>query len=96
MAQIKIIFHPIAKDDLKDIYDYFSRSSLQYADSFLGGLYEQIEDLKRFPKMGKLYPKNPEYRQIIYQNYRVLYQYNVEEEKIIIMMFIHCSRQLHL
>jgi len=35
MVNTKIIFHPIAKEDLNDLYNYFSRSSLQYADSFI-------------------------------------------------------------
>ena len=43
--------------------------------------------------MGKKYPENEIYRQIIYQNYRILYKYNIEEDKIIIMIVVDCSRQ---
>ncbi len=78
---IKIEFHPIAKEDLKDLYYYFSRYSLQYADSFIEGLYDHIGELKRFPELGKKYPENEKYRQIIYQNFRILYLYNKEERK---------------
>ncbi len=93
---VEIQFHPIAQEDIKDLYDYFSRFSLQYADSFVEGLYERIEDLKRFPQMGKEYPENNKYRQLIYQNYRILYIYKEEENKIIIMIVVHCSRHLRL
>ena len=93
---VEIEFHPIAKEDIKDLYDYFSRYSLQYADSFVEGLYDRIEDLKRFPELGKKYPENENYRQLVYQNYRILYLYKKEEEKIIIMIVVHCSRQLKL
>ncbi|HDZ16670.1 hypothetical protein LCGC14_1121790 [marine sediment metagenome] len=93
---VEIQFHPIAQEDIKELYDYFSRFSLQYADSFVEGLYEHIESLKRFPQMGKEYPENNRYRQLIYQNYRILYFYKEEEEKIIIMIIVHCSRHLKL
>lgn len=93
---VEIQFHPIAIDDIKELYDYFSKSSLQYADSFVEGLLNRIEDLKIFPEMGKIYSENEIYRQIIYHNYRILYKYNSEEDKIIIMIVVHCSRQLRL
>ena len=93
---VEIEFHPIAKEDIKDLYDYFSRYSLQYADSFVEGLYDRIEDLKRFPELGKKYTENENYRQLVYQNYRILYLYKKKEEKIIIMIVVHCSRQLKL
>ncbi len=93
---VEIQFHPIAQEDVKELYDYFSRFSLQYADSFVEGLYERIEDLKRFPQMGKEYPENNKYRQLIYQNYRILYFYKEEEDEIIIMIVVHCSRYLRL
>jgi len=93
---VEIQFHPIAREDIKELYDYFSRFSLQYADSFVEGLFERIEDLKRFPQIGKKYPENNKYHQIIYQNYRILYIYKEEEDKIIVMIVVHCSRHLRL
>lgn len=69
---VDIEFHPIAKEDIKELYDYFSRYSIEYADSFVEGLYDHIEDLKRFPELGKKYPENENYRQLIYQNYRII------------------------
>lgn len=93
---VDIEFHPLAKEDIKELYDYFSRYSLEYADSFVEGLYDRIEDLKRFPELGKKYSENENYRQLIYQNYRILYNYNKEDDKIIIMIVVHCSRQLNV
>ena len=93
---VEIQFHPIAQEDIKELYDYLTRFSLQYADSFIEGLYDRIEDLKRFPQMGKEYPENNKYRQLIYQNYRIFYTYKEEENEIIIMIVIHCSRNLRL
>ncbi len=46
--------------------------------------------------MRKEYPENNKYRQLIYQNYRILYLYKEEEDEIIIMIVVHCSRQLRL
>jgi len=93
---VEIQFHPIAQEDIKDLYKYLTRFSLQYADSFIEGLYDRIEDLKRFPQMGKKYPENNKYRQLIYQNYRILYTYKEEEDEIIIMIVVHYSRHLRL
>ena len=93
---LEIQFHPITQEDIKELYDYLTRFSLQYADSFIEGLYDRIEDLKRFPQMGKKYPENNKYRQLIYQNYRILYTYKEEEDKIIIMIVVHCSSHLRL
>lgn len=93
---VDIQFHPIAREDIKEIFDYLSRDSIQYADSFIDGLFEKIELLKDFPKMGKKYPDKEPFRQIIYQNYRILYTYKEEKEKIIIMIILHCARNLKL
>ena len=93
---VDIEFHSIAKEDIRELYDYFSRYSLEYADSFVEGLYDHIEELKRFPELGKKYSENEDYRQLIYNNYRILYKYNKDDEKIIIMIVVHCSRQLRI
>ena len=39
---VDIEFHPITKEDIKELYDYFSRYSLEYADSFVEGLYDHL------------------------------------------------------
>jgi len=66
---VDIEFHPIAREDIKELYDYFSRYSLGYADSFVEGLYDRIEELKRFPELGKKYPENEEYEfSLAFQN----------------------------
>ena len=49
---VEIQFHPIAQEDIKELYDYLTRFSLQYANSFNEGLYDRIEDLKKFPLIG--------------------------------------------
>ncbi len=93
---VEINFHSIAQEDIKELYDYLARFSLHYADSFINRLYDYIENLKQFPKMGKIYPDNNKYRQLIYQNYRILYNYKEEQDEIIIMIVVHCSRYLRL
>lgn len=47
MNENEIIFNPIAKEDLEDLYYYFSKYSIQYADSFLAELYEFLDNLKQ-------------------------------------------------
>ncbi|MBN1803511.1 MAG: type II toxin-antitoxin system RelE/ParE family toxin [Candidatus Lokiarchaeota archaeon] len=93
---IEIRFHPIATEDMRDIYTYHAQFSLQYADSLIEGLLNTIEVLREFPEIGRKYPENELYRQLIYQNYRIIYKFDKQENKIIVMIIVHCSRQLRI
>ena len=59
-------------------------------------IFESIENLESFPKMGRKVPElnNPMIRELILQNYRIIYKYN--EDNIIIITISHGSRKLHL
>ncbi|MBN1216762.1 MAG: type II toxin-antitoxin system RelE/ParE family toxin [Candidatus Lokiarchaeota archaeon] len=59
-------------------------------------IFESIENLESFPKMGRKVHKlnNPMIRELILQNYRIIYKYN--ENNIIIITISHGSRKLHL
>lgn len=87
-----------AEDDLDNILNYISKSSPQYAKTFFENVYDAVENLRRFPKMGRKVPESDILinREIILQNYRIIYRYFEETEKIIIKMIIHGSRALKL
>ena len=93
---VKIEWSELAKDDLKEIYTYISQDASQYADYFLERIYEYIENLELFPRMGRLVPESddPGDRELIFQNYRIVYHFS--EERVEIITIIHGSRLLKL
>ena len=93
---VKIKWSDAAKSDLKGIIEYLSQDSPQYAEYLYERIFESIENLKSFPEMGRRVPelKNPNMREIILQNYRVIYQYF--KDKIEIITIFHGKRLLRI
>ena len=87
-----------AETDLDDILAYISKSSSQYARTFYESVQESIENLKLFPKIGRIVPesKNPEDRELILQKYRIIYRFIEHKERIVIKMIIQGSRLLKI
>lgn len=87
-----------AENDLNAIISYISQSSFQYARTFFDNVYEAVENLKSFPRIGRKVPEsdNPEDREIILQNYRIIYHFEEGKDKVIIKMIVHGSRLLKM
>ena len=54
---VKIEWSPIAENDLNEIIDYIAQDSLEYALTFYEEIREKLENLKNFPKMGRVVPE---------------------------------------
>jgi len=93
---VKIKWSDAAKIDLKGIIEYLSQDSPQYAEYFYERIFESIEYLKSFPEMGRQVPelKDSTMREIILQNYRIVYQYN--EDIVEIVTIFHGKRFLRI
>ena len=91
----KITWSPFAISDLKEIHDYIAKDSLRYAEGMVEGIIERIENLNRFPLMGRMVPEfyDEMVRELIYKGYRILYELKTEG-KIEILSIIHGSRLL--
>jgi len=61
-----IEFTERVRKDLNDIFNYISLNSPQNAVSFLKNIYEKIENLESFSKIGRRVPEleNPNVREI--------------------------------
>ncbi len=83
-------------EDLNELHDYIARDSRNYANLFVKKIYESIQKLKDFPNIGKIVPEvnNPSVREIIFQNYRIVYR-NMDNYVEIITV-IHGSRLLRI
>jgi toxin ParE1/3/4 len=80
--------------DLDGIQDYIARDSKYYATQFIGRIIESVENLERFPEMGRSVPESGEenIRELLFQNYRIIYR--IEVERILVLTVIHCGRDL--
>lgn len=85
-----------AIEDLKNITYYISRDSPKYAKILISQIFEMVSHLEKFPKFGRTVPEynNPKIREIIYKNYRIVYQ--IKEEYLEIITVIQGSRTLKI
>lgn len=93
---VRLEWNERALDDLKEIHEYIARDSPNFANLFVKKVYETVQKLKDFPEIGRIVPEmdNPAIRELIFQNYRIIYRNNVENVEI--LTIIHGSRILRM
>ena len=72
---MKLVWTDPAIDDLENIRDYIGRDSRYFANQFVEHIILSVEDLQNFPYMGRQCPEaeKDNIRDLIYQNYRIIY-----------------------
>lgn len=93
MVEIKWLTE--AKEDLRDIYDYISRDSKRYAKRQIDKIFNRTLILRNHIHAGRSVEEinNPEIREIIEGNYRIIYRI-LTESKVDILMVHHGARDL--
>ena len=93
MVQIRFLL--VAKNDLKDIYDYIALDSKKYAKYQVEKIKNKTEILKSQIEIGKIVEEigNPKIRELIEGNYRIIYRI-VDKKTIHILMIHHSARDL--
>ena len=83
-------------EDLNEIHDYIARDSKSYANLFIKKIYNTVQKLKEFPNIGRIVPEVniPSVREIIFQNYRIIYR--TMNDFVEIITVFHGSRLLRL
>lgn len=91
---MKIEWTEPALSDLESIRDYIRRDSEYYAARFIERIIEAVENLEKFPEVGRSVPEAEEenIRELLFYNYRIMYR--VERERILILTIIHGARDL--
>lgn len=91
---MKIEWTEPALSDLESIRDYIRRDSEYYATRFIERIIEIVEDLEKFPEMGRSVPEaeHENIRELLFYNYRIMYR--VETGRILILTIIHGARDL--
>jgi addiction module RelE/StbE family toxin len=89
-----IVWTDLAVADLEKLRIYIAHDSQQYANRFVEKLITSVEQLARFPEMGRIAPESPEtnIREVIFQNYRIFYR--PEANRILVLAVIHGGRDL--
>ena len=85
---VRIIWSPYAIDDLEGICNYIIKDSEHYARLFAQGVINAIERLEIFPESGRIVPEyyQKSIREIIFQNYRIIYQIKPDAVEIVAIM----------
>ncbi|MBA7534669.1 hypothetical protein ES705_26918 [subsurface metagenome] len=94
MAEVKIVWSEEALKDIEEIISFISKDSELYAVNFASKIIGAVETLRLFPEIGRIVPEydDPKIREIIYRNYRIVYQ--IEERAVEIITVSHGSKLL--
>jgi addiction module RelE/StbE family toxin len=89
----KIKWTEKSNSHLQAIYDYIARDSKTYAIRFIRSLIKATIKLETMPRIGRIVPEFENYglREVIYQNYRIVYR--ITDEDVEILAVLHCSRE---
>lgn len=92
---VKISWLKEAKQDLKEIYDYISPDSKRYARHQIDRIFNKTQVIKNHIKVGRIVEElsQPEIREIIEGNYRIIYKIK-DEKSVDILMVHHAARNL--
>ena len=85
-----------ASSNLQAIYDYIARDSKTYAARFIKSLIRTTTKLEQMPRCGRVVPELEDYgfREVIYQNYRIVYRLIEGSEDIEILAVVHGAREM--
>ena len=92
----ELIWSERAISDIENIYDYIAHDSPMYAQLTSESIIKSVERLQSFPESGRHLPEFPQltYREVITGNYRAVYNYNSDNDKVKIITVVHGSRLL--
>ncbi len=85
-----------AINDIENIREYINKDSEIYSERFIGKIVKAVERLSIFPDMGRKVKetKSDYIREIIFQNYRIIYRIGNKASQITIITIFHCGRDM--
>jgi toxin ParE1/3/4 len=80
--------------DLIAVKEYIKRDSEFFSQRFVESIFEIVDSLQMFPKIGRKVPENDNdvIREMLFQNYRIIYK--LQEEDVFILAVIHQAKDL--
>lgn len=82
-----ITWTPAAIADLDSISEYIGENSPDYAPIFVDKIVEAAQRLRDFPEIGRRVPEVAGFRELVFHNYRIIYE--SREDGIWIMAVMH-------
>lgn len=85
-----------ASNHLQSIHDYIARDSKIYATRFVKSLIKATGKLEAMPYCGRIVPELESYgfREVIYQNYRIVYRIIESSKDVEIVGVVHGAREI--
>lgn len=82
-------------DDILLIKEHLALSSSVLAERFVDKVFEKVEILETFPRVGRIVPEfnRNDIRELIYKQYRIVYRIK-NDEKITVLTIQHSSRPM--
>jgi toxin ParE1/3/4 len=89
---VKIIWTQRSLTDLKSIAEYISKDSVKYASLTLERIIDVTKYIEKNPRIGRMVPeigRNDKIREIIFGNYRIIY--NIANTVTVYILTVHHS-----
>jgi addiction module RelE/StbE family toxin len=93
-VDFKLVWTPLARDDLREIVRYIARDNPAAALRVGERILNSVEPLKKMPQMGRKVPERQDetIREIIRGNYRIIYRVRKDQQAIEIWRIWHGAR----
>ena len=91
---MKVIWSPHAVEQAKIITRHIAEDNPVAARHWLNGAFDKTKALEAFPGIGRVVAEtnDPDTRELIYGNYRIIYRY--DKEGVEILAVRHCKQLL--
>ena len=87
---MRLVFDDLALGDLENIYDWIAKSNPTAAKAVVDRLFESIEHLLTFPRMGHVGRDEATFEWVVPQlPYIVVYELHPERDALIITAVVH-------
>lgn len=92
MKETKFFLSRQAVLDIQEIVQFIARDSIKNARQFADKLMKICDNIRDFPEKGRIVPEvmNPQIREIIYKNYRIVY--TVQDNRVYILQIFNAAR----
>lgn len=90
----RLVWHVDAARDIQLAVEYISRDSLVAAGFFALRITKAAERLTIHPRLGRHVPEitDPSYRELLFQNYRIVYV--LTDDKVAIIGVVHAAMDM--
>jgi len=85
-----------ASANLEAIFEYIAKDSRLYAARYVKSLIRATGKLEIVPFCGRVVPEldNPELREVVFGNYRIIYRVLGKEQSVQILAVVHGAREM--